>query len=610
LVLARNEELISRRVFAPMFQWEMMRVADRASRLVLNALAGCLATCALAQVPTTSLVSATSGGIPGDAHSLKPAISSAGLHVAFQSLASDLVPGDSNGLTDIFVRDMPGGAIERCSVSSALAQGDLASIAPSISADGRLVAFQSAATNLVANDTNFVSDVFVHDRATGITRRVSVDASGAQADATSDGAALSADGRFVAFRSLASNLVPGDTNATIDIFVVELSSGAIERVSVDSSGAQASPGLGSDRASISADGRLIAFDSASTNLVPGDSNAAVDCFVHDRSSGATVRVSTDASGAEADSSSFEATISEDGRFVAFHSAATNLVPGDLNGVDDVFVKNLASGAIVRASVSSLAVEADGPSLAATLSRDGRCIAFFSSATNLAAGDVNSVSDVFVRDLLKETTERVSLATNGSEGDGESTLAAISDDARFVIFQSKAANFSAPDSNGVEDIFLRDRGASFARPASYCSAKLNSHGCAPTIGSTGVPSAASTQGFVIAAGSALNHKSGLLLYSVAGRASIAFQGGTLCLQAPIRRTIGLNSGGSLPPAIDCSGVYAIDMCAFASGALGGTPIAALTQPGTLVDAQCWGRDPGFAPPLNSSLSDALEYLVEP
>ena len=179
-----------------------------------------------------------------------------------------------------------------------------------------------------------------------------------------------------------------------------------------------------------------------------------------------------------------------------------------------------------------------------------------------------------------------------------------------MFQSKATIFASPDTNNLDDIFLRDRGASFLLPATYCTAKINSQGCLPTIGSSGVPSASANSGFVISASNSLNHKNGLLLYSVAGRAASAFQGGTLCIQFPIKRTSAANSGGSLPPTIDCSGVFSIDMCAFASGSLGGNPLAALKIPGTLVDTQWWGRDPGFASPLNSSLSNALEVLVEP
>src|SRR5688572_23582965 len=245
-----------------------MKPAFSSLRPSFQAAAAFFILCAAGQAQSTALVS-TAAGDSGNGRSTRPAISADGQRIAFQSLASDLVAGDTNGVSDVFLRDMPGGAIARCSVSSAGLQGDQPSIAPAISGDGRFVAFQSNSTNLVAGDTNQASDVFVHDRATGSTRRVSVDAALAQGNGSSGGACLSADGRFVAFRSLADNLVPGDTNGSYDVFVVELASGQISRVSVSSAGAQATPGLGSDRASLSADGRLVAFDSDATNLVGG-----------------------------------------------------------------------------------------------------------------------------------------------------------------------------------------------------------------------------------------------------------------------------------------------------------------------------------------------------
>jgi hypothetical protein len=414
----------------------------------------------------------------------------------------------------------------------------------------------------------------------------------------------------VVFRSASTNLVPGDTNGSIDIFVRDRLLGTTERVSVDSNGAQAAPGLGSDRASISDDGRFVAFDSVAANLVALDSNGVPDIFVHDRVSGTTALVSIASSGAQGNGLSVEGSISADGRWVAFHSAASNLVPGDTNSAEDVFVRDLLMGTTQRASVTSAGNEADAASLAATITRDGRCVAFFSFATNLAAGDTNGKADVFVHDFASAATVRVSVDSSGAEGDGDSTIAAISEDGRFVAMQSAASNLVPGDANGAEDVFLRDRGAPFTFPQSYCTAKVNSLGCVPAISSSGAPSAAATQGFVIAAASVRNNKSGLLFYGASGRASVPFQGGTLCVKTPLKRTPAVNSGGSLPPAADCSGVLALDMAAFAHGALGGTPLAALQQPGAVIDCQWWSRDPGFAPPLNTSLSDALEFVVEP
>ncbi|MDQ3991121.1 MAG: hypothetical protein M3245_02260, partial [Actinomycetota bacterium] len=190
---------------------------------------------------------------------------------------------------------------------------------------------------LVSGDTNAVSDVFVRDRQEGTTERVSMTTGGAEANAHSWDPSLSADGRHVAFRSTASNLVPADTNGAPDAFVHDRITGATERVSVSSHGAEAGANADSNIPGLSADGRHVAFQSTASNLVPGDGNGAADVFVHDRATGITERVSVVSDGAEANASSLMPTISADGRHVAFPSMASNLVPGDANGAADVFV---------------------------------------------------------------------------------------------------------------------------------------------------------------------------------------------------------------------------------------------------------------------------------
>lgn len=216
-------------------------------------------------------------------------------------------------------------------------QGNDDSYSASISADGRYIAFGSDATNLVTGGTNGNWDVFVRDRQLGTTELVSSDSGGVQGNGDSYGfdGSISADGRCVAFVSTASNLVPGDTNGITDVFVHDRQTGATERVSVTSAGAQVSGAI--DNASISADGRYVAFDSSASNLVPGDTNASRDIFVHDRVSGMTERVSVDSGGGEGNNHSHYALISADGRYVSFYSEASNLVAGDTNACRDVFV---------------------------------------------------------------------------------------------------------------------------------------------------------------------------------------------------------------------------------------------------------------------------------
>jgi Tol biopolymer transport system component len=314
-----------------------------------------------ASAGSTERVSVDSAGSQAtDGDGFHPSLSSDGRFVAFRSSATKLVAGDTNGLRDIFVHDRQTGTTERVSVDSAGAQAiDGNSLYPSLSADGRFVAFYSDATNLVTDDTNGFFDIFVHDRQTGTTERVSVDSAGAQAiDGDSFHPSLSSDGRFVAFRSSATNLVAGDTNGFNDVFVHDRQTGITERVSVDSAGNQAADAH-SNLPSISADGRFVAFQSKATNLVADDTNGDYDVFVHDRQTGTTERVSVDSAGGQADGSSGWPSVSANGRFVAFHSRATNLVNGDTNRRVDAFVRDRQSGRTERVSVDSPGRQTDG-----------------------------------------------------------------------------------------------------------------------------------------------------------------------------------------------------------------------------------------------------------
>lgn len=343
---------------------------------------------------------------------------------------------------------------ETASISTSGVQGNGASTYSSVSADGRLVAFQSSAWNLVADDTNGAIDVFVRDVWTGTTERVSVSSEGAQANGACDYSAISADGRYVAFRSSASNLVPGDTNGARDIFVRDRLLGTTERVSVSITGAQSNGD--SELPAISADGRVIGFDSSATNLIADDTNDRQDVFIHDRLTGTTERVSLTEAGAQANRGSMHASISADGHFVAFHSYATNLVPDDTNDVVDVFVRDRVLGTTERVSVSSEGVQGNRDSLNPSMSADGAIVAFQSDAWTLADGDTNGVQDVFVRDRTSQTTQPVSVSTVGGQGNGGSLGAAVSGDGRFVAFASTASNLVAGDDNGYRDVFLHDR----------------------------------------------------------------------------------------------------------------------------------------------------------
>ncbi len=382
-------------------------------------------------------------------------ISADGRFVAFHSWAPDLVDFDSNGQRDVFVHDRHTGATELVSVTTGGEQGVRTSVDPAISSDGRYVAFASYATNLVSGDSNGVADIFVHDRQTGITKRVSVDSSGSEADDTNALPAISGDGRHVAFSSSATNLVSGDSNGWNDIFVHDRQTGTTTRVSVDSSGSEGN--LSSYDPSISADGRFVAFHSLASNLAASDFDNQRDIFVHDRLTGATEHVSVATGAAVSNGESRDASISADGRFVAFQSRATNLVSNDTNGCSDVFVRDRQAGTTERVSVATGAAESNGESRNPSISADGRYVAFWSDATNLVSGDNNLAQDVFVRDRQTGVTTRVSVDSNGMEAaNGNSLLPAISANGRFVAFRSFAANLVANDTNDHIDVFVRDR----------------------------------------------------------------------------------------------------------------------------------------------------------
>jgi Tol biopolymer transport system component len=408
-------------------------------------------------VGTTGRVSVASDGTEGDQGSDNSVISADGRYVAFVSGASNLVSSEGGNYDHVYLHQRLTGGTTRVSVASdgGPANGD--SISPAISADGRYLAFASGATNLVSDDTNNFDDVYLHDRETGETTRVSVSSAGAEGNSWSRFPAISANGRYVAFLSRASDLVSDDSNGYDDVYLHDRVTGQTERVSLSSGGAGGNGGPAKlSGPSISADGRYVAFHSEASNLVAGDNNACEDVFVHDRLTGQTERVSLSSDGVEGDSWSTSPSISADGRYLAFISWASNLVSGDSNDTADVYLHDRVTGQTERVSLSSYGAEANSGSDHPSVSADGRYVAFSSGASNLVSGDSNGHEDIFVRHQSTGQTERVSLASDGTEGNGDSDAPSISADGRYVAFSSGASNLASGDSNGNEDIFVRDR----------------------------------------------------------------------------------------------------------------------------------------------------------
>lgn len=409
----------------------------------------------------TLRVSVASDGTEADGPSGRVAISRDCRTVAFFSEASNLVAGDTNGVGDIFVRDShpwtswPDGTI-RVSVNGSSDQANAVSSNPALGAKGSVIAFMSLATNLVRGDTNSEADVFVLDPSYDI-QRVSIAGDGGQGNGASgtDGISLDTQAHLVAFSSTASNLVPDDTNQSRDTFVHDLESGVTSRVSVASDGSQANGDSGAGV--LTADGVLVVFSSLASNLVPEDTNGQEDVFVHNRQTGETTRVSLASDRSQAlGGRSFEPDISDDGLLVTFTSEAPNLVPGDTNDLMDVFLHNRQTGETSRISVSGLGIQANGDSGRSSISELGHAVVFRSKADNLVEGDTNAAFDFFARLLPSRMTERVSVANDGSQGNGNSETAAICGDGAAVAFDSGASNLVVGDLNGSVDVFVRER----------------------------------------------------------------------------------------------------------------------------------------------------------
>lgn len=333
-----------------------------------------------------------SGGQPNDP-AMRPRINHDGSRVTFASYATDIVsdhvPGINGANGQVYLWSKDTNQIVRVSETAAGTQADGRSISPDINADGNIIVFESAATNLVSGDTNGLHDIFVKNMQDGSIERVSLGTGGAEANGASINPVISGDGRVVAFSSDATNLV-SDTNNSTDVFVYDDYTQSVSRVSVSSSGTEANGD--SWVVDVSANGRFVIFSSDASNLIAGDTEGYRDIFVHDRVNGTTVRASETAAGVGFAGASLSASISSDGRYVAFHSNSNSdrEVPG---GGSDVYRKDLETGDVQQWSIG-LDDTSYGSSSGARIADAGDRIAFISQTTNLVSGDTNGLYDVF------------------------------------------------------------------------------------------------------------------------------------------------------------------------------------------------------------------------
>ena len=408
-------------------------------------------------VAATTRVSTDSSNQEDNASNYNPSVSADGRYAVFHSNDTSLVAGDSNGVTDIFLKDTQTGVVTLISPGIS-GQSNGHSKQPRISADGKFVTFQSAASNLVTGDGNGTDDIFLYDVQTPGITRVSTDSAGLQAGGHSREPDISDDGRYVVFYSYASDLLPAgqDTNGQADVFLKDTGDASTTRVSTTDGANAEAVGGASIRPRISADGRYVVFASNATNLVAGGTGGGREIFVKDTQTSATIRVSVEIdAGNPLNNWCFAPRISADGRYVVFYSAATNLVANDANGHQDIFIRDIVTGVTSLVSTDSSGLQASNSSAFANLSSDGRYVVFDSLASNLVANDTNPTQDVFIKDTHTGVTVRVSTDDAGIQGNGISLNPDISQDGSFVVFESDATNLDPPDGNGVRDIFRVD-----------------------------------------------------------------------------------------------------------------------------------------------------------
>ena len=411
------------------------------------------------QLLSSTLVSVANDGTPGNGASGESSVSSDGRFVVFSSDSSNLVSGDSNSARDVFLRDTQQNKTFLVSATTAGASGNGRSFEPIISGDGMWIAFRSEATNLVSGDTNSVSDIFladVHDPAHPAVTRVSVGPGGVQANGFSGEPTISADGRFVAFSSFASNLAAGDTNQHNDVFRFDRTTGQV--VLVSAVNGTTTPGNGTSfDPSISADGHFVSFHSDSSNFVGNDTNSNTDVFLRDINSNTTTLISVNQAGTgPGNQASTASSLSTTGQFVVFRSAASDLTPLDTNNNDDVFLRDTQTGTTTLLSINQgRTASGHGLSKEPSVDQNGRFASFSSTANDLVSGDANNSSDVFVRDLQAGPITLLSMNAAGTgAANGLSSDPYVAANGQFVSYSSTATDLvSGVTVNGVQQVYV-------------------------------------------------------------------------------------------------------------------------------------------------------------
>ncbi|WP_353471931.1 hypothetical protein PVT71_11545 [Salipiger sp. H15] len=402
------------------------------------------------RVVSVERVSTGSEGEQGEGPSDKAHLGANGALLVFESGAR-FVPEDTNPYGDIYLKDMATGEVRRLTIDPAVADPEEGGWDPAISADGTRVAFGTTYRFPEGHSAVAVEAVVFKDLASGADQFISANAEGAPAEDTSFAAMFSPDGTQVAFLSGAANLVPGITPTGYAVFLKDIATGAVTLVSANAAGE--APNGSSGASAFFPDGTRFVFSSRGDTLVAGDGNGVDDLFVKDLATGAVTRVSVGADGAEGNGPSSEGSLSPDGTKLLFSSRATNFVPNDGNGSQDLFIKDIVTGAIERVSVDNQGNQWTGDSYGGVFSPDGTKIAFYSDTPSLAVRDGNGARDIFVKDLVTGTVTAISTSVAGEIGDAQSFWPSFLPDGSGILFTSDAANLVPDDTNGARDVFI-------------------------------------------------------------------------------------------------------------------------------------------------------------
>jgi len=544
-----------------------------------------------AQDCTLEVVSLNMSGKPGNNGSASESISYDGRFVVFASSATDLVPGDTNGKVDTFVVDRRTGIVERVSVSSSGVQANGTCWEGRISADGRFVSFLSQATNLDPKDTDIVQDVYLHDRIAKTTVLISERLGTGFKSMGCTSANVSADGRWVAFQCTDSDVLPGVP--AWNTFVRDTWLDTTELASIGPAGQV--EGGASAEPHMSGDGRFVAFYNGKLNWGTPSVGAQSAVWLRDRMLGTTTLVSSTASGEISDCLVGQPSVSHDGRYVAFQSCSSNLLPPDEpHGIYDIVRWDRITGEFTTASTTFTDEGVSAVAGRPDISADGTKVVYYTGSVEVTPGPQISPS-VYLSDLATGTSRNLQSNSAGDIGNAGTITGGISGDGRSAVFTSHSTNLVRGLTTNADQVYVRS--CDKALPMAYCVSTKGSTGCTMRIGSIGDPSASAGTGFQVRLEKPPARAPLLVFYGTSGDWGTPYGAGWLCVKSPLKRAVAGASGAGA----SCAATWSTDFNAFVASGVDGDLVA-----GAVVHLQGWARNSAG----EGQLSDALALVLEP